>query len=88
MLTKKAIIVLVIIVVIVAGIFYWRNGQSISPSMQESNAPIDLSTISKTDTSNVSLNKDMSAIDSQLNALDTDASNIDQGLNDQPIPQQ
>ncbi len=88
MLTKKAIIVLFVIVVIVAGIFYWRNSKNVAPSIRESNAPVDLSAISKTDVSDVSLGKDMSAIDSQLNALDTDASSIDQGLNDQPMPQQ
>ncbi|MFH1246239.1 MAG: hypothetical protein V1489_00495 [Candidatus Liptonbacteria bacterium] len=44
-------------------------------------------TNSSTDTSNAALDKDLSNIDSQLNGLASDTANIDQSLNDQPIPQ-
>ena len=37
--------------------------------------------------SNSSLNQDLTNIDTQLNGLNTDSASADQGLNDQPVPQ-
>lgn len=42
---------------------------------------------SSKDTSDTALDKDLSIIDSQINNLQIDSSDIDKGLNDQPIEQ-
>jgi len=49
-------------------------------------APTGLVT-APTDDSNAALNQDLTSINSQLNGLASDSASIDQGLNDQPVPQ-
>lgn len=95
-MSKTSKIVLwVVIAVIVAAVIVWfvvpRN--STAPGVQNvpvagapGNAPSGLTT-APTDTSDAALNQDLANIDAQLNGLASDSASIDQGLNDQPIPQ-
>jgi hypothetical protein len=40
------------------------------------------------DTSDAAIAQDNAAVDAQLKSLSTDSANVDQGMNDKPMPQQ
>jgi hypothetical protein len=81
------------VLVIVFGIWWWFSSQSagvnsvIAPTAQPNNGgtqaavPAESQTIVSTDTSDASLNQDLTNIDSQLNGLASDSASVDASLN-------
>ena len=68
------------------------NGPGVSDLKRSNTAPNPVSDgspalSSAKDVSNSALDKDLTAIDSQLGALNGDSASVDQGLNDKPMPQ-
>ena len=91
MLARIGIPVLVIALVI--GGFWWvkRGSPKTAPApaaQTTTTAPANnTGSILTKESSNASLDQDLTIIDSQMKSLDTDSANVDQSLNDKPIPQ-
>lgn len=88
------VIILIIVVVVVWLVMAGNSTNNAVPAGQASPVAVPPSTstsgvlqTSPTDTSNASLNQDLGSIDAQLNGLASDSASVDQGLNDQPVPQ-
>lgn len=87
---SNKVIMWVVIAVVVIGGFWWY-------SIQQMNAPENASQVQNKadaeamaaaqDSSDTSINNDVSALDKQAADLSADSASIDQSLNDQPIPQ-
>lgn len=96
---KTLIIALIVIVVLGLGWKFYVD-KSVSDINKSADVPLadenqaasgnqdDLTgtPISAKDSSDASLDKDLSNIDSQLDILSSDSASVDQGLNDKPIP--
>lgn len=86
--TSKTVIVILVLLII--GAFWYFRG-----SMSYQTTPGEAKTTDTTagdsaavsDTSSASLGQDVAALETELNRLDDDSSNIDKGLNDQPVAQ-
>ncbi len=91
---------IVVTVIVVVGIIWWLSSGTVpatAPTTSSNTAPqsavpskntaTDTTIIAPQDNSDVSLNQDLSSIESQMNGLTSDSQSIDQGLNDQPISQ-
>ena len=75
----------VAVAVIVIGGFWWYSVQQMNyPSQTAQNQN---SVNSAQDSSDQALTSDITAVDKETLDLNTDSANIDQGLNDQQIPQ-
>ena len=83
----KLVILVIVIVIAVAGIWWWHSSSS---QKQTTNTASNLKTTqsvqinavtSPNDASDAGLSNDLSAIDNQINGLNTDSANVDQSLN-------
>lgn len=95
---------IVVIALLVVGISWWMVGQSgitnapvagvsASPTPTPSVSPSATTTpaqttLSATGSSNADLNADLSQIDGQMNAMNSDNASITQGMNDEPVEQE
>jgi hypothetical protein len=99
--TSTVVVWAVIVIIVVVAIVWFVMGQNgAAPSAPAYPAPTSQNapaanvpsatgglTASPSDTSNAALNQDLTDINNQLNGLASDTASIDQGLNDQPVPQ-
>ena len=89
--TSKKIVVIAIIVILIAGLLWSIIGLPISPAPtanQSNNQGVsgqNNNVQQPQDSSDASLDQELSQMDSQMQDLNSDASNVDQGLNDQPL---
>jgi len=68
--------IIVILIIIIGGVWWWNASQSATVF-----APTTTSTItSSSDTSNATLNQDLSSVDLQMNGLQSDNTAVDQSL--------
>lgn len=85
----KTIIILIVLIIIVAVGWLWYGSSDQQPSIQtpaESQPYVSADaglTTSASDASDAALENDLNAVGSQMNSLNTDASNIDRTLNAQ-----
>jgi len=89
-ITAKSIIG-IIIVLLIAGVLWWIGSQSVqAPQRELSGESVPLGSIagSEADTSDASLDAELSALDLQMDALASDTVVVNQGLNDTPIAQE
>lgn len=93
--TSKIVIWVVLAIIVVTAIVLFsatRNTAApgeqgyYAPTSQNAPAPGSLST-APTNTSDAALNQDLANIDAGMNSISSDSASIDQGLNDQPVPQ-
>lgn len=96
----KVVMWILIAVVVVGGIWWWfsMSPTAVSPATnpvtdnqagQNQNQPQPQTNgVSATDNSNIALQTDLSNVDSQMNGFSSDNASVDQGLSDQPVPQQ
>lgn len=61
--------------------------QGAAPTSQVKPSTGPSNTVSASNNSDVTLNQDLSTVDSQMNGLNSDEVNVGQSLSDQPIPQ-
>jgi hypothetical protein len=98
----KIIIWIVIAILVIGGIWWWNSSmqntnQALNYQTQNTPAPANSGNngnttgnsgaISASDNSNASLNSDLSNMDTQMAGFSSDSASINQGLNDQPVPQ-
>ena len=92
-MSKISIIIIIVVVIVVAGGAWWyisylQRPITGVPAQQSTavnnvqNAPV-VSGGNTPDNSDAAINGDLSAIDSQMNNLNTDSNNIDQSLTNQ-----
>ncbi len=97
MFQSKVVLGVVVAVVLIGGLAWWSMNQQGVPVAVTQNppaaapvpqptpaAPAKVTAQSATD---ASLNQGLSSMDSQMKGLSSDSASVDQGLNDQPIPQ-
>ncbi len=81
----SAIAVIVVVVVLVAGLFLYKMRRKFLPAVSTTGTvqeqPVSLGS---TSTTNEQLSKDDQQTEQSVSAVDSELSNIDQGLNDQP----
>lgn len=92
----------ILVLIIIGGIgwFAWSRGMFSGPQPQASNTPNTSTTTAPTtpppdpngmsaatDTSDAAIAQDTAAVDAQMQALDTDSTNIDASLADKPVAQ-
>ena len=89
--TGKVILWVVVIILVGAGAWwYFSKGGSMQPqgADQASNTANGQASPAALDTSDAALVNDTTAIDAQMQGLQTDTANVDSSLNDKAIPQQ
>ncbi|MDE2213231.1 MAG: hypothetical protein KGJ34_01735 [Patescibacteria group bacterium] len=88
----------IIIVIIIVGLGWWlyasregmNSGASGEPYQNNaSTSPSNAGTLptSQSNTSDAALNQDTAAIDAQMQGVNSDSANVNQSMNDQPVPQ-
>lgn len=100
--TGKVLVGIIVVLIIAGGAYYWyaQTHNPATAAVQEASTPdamagMDMSTSSMqksdlpsgTGTSDTSLNQDTAAIDAQMNGLDSDNSDVNSSINDQPVSQ-
>src|SRR5437660_467244 len=102
-MSGKTLLVILIVVLLGVGAWWYFSQQSGGVTYQSnqavttagnttsntstSNVPNSASAISATQTSDADLDHDLITVDAEMNALNTDSAQADQGLNDKPISQ-
>ena len=91
------IVIIIVVIVVVAGGAWWyisssQKPVSVAPTQQNvatnssqngTQATGSVSSANPQDTSDASINSDLSAIDTQMTGLNTDSNNVNQSLNNQ-----
>lgn len=99
--TAKVALVIVVVALLGVGIWWWTAGQngatnaptaanSVSPTPAASTSPSNQTpgtALNSSGNSNADLNANLSQIDGQMNAMNSDNASITQGMNDQPVQQ-
>jgi hypothetical protein len=96
-ISTKSIIIFLVVVLVIAGLWYVLAGksQSVYPQNSAVSQSVTTSTgqprpsdsVSTRDNSNASLDQDLSSVDAQLNAINSNSASVDQSLNDTPVSQ-
>lgn len=80
--------VVIAIILIGGGIWWWNASQMSGTETGTATSPNGGSdTLSAGANSDAYLNSDLTNMDTQINGLASDSANINQSMNDQPIPQ-
>lgn len=89
--TWVTIIVIIVIIIIGSVLYATSSSKGSNPaqnqqSTNQASAAAGVNPSAPTDTSNAGLQQDMNAVDNQMNNLNTDTSNADQGMSSSPTP--
>ncbi len=89
---SKVVLWVAVVLVLVGGFLWWSSSEQSQvpaggnmPAAQ--NGQNNGALAPAQNTSDASLNRDLSAVDNQMQGLSADTASADQGLNDQPITQ-
>lgn len=97
--TVRNVLLLIVIVAIAGGLYYWSSGKNLwnvgseENQMEEGNGNTEEATSTSatlptgSDASDASLDTDLGAMDTQLNAFTSDNTSVNAGLSDTPTEQ-
>lgn len=95
--SAKVITGIVVVVAIIVGVQYATQSSTKTPAAPTSNAATSSAATSDTaaapapaavDSSDGSIDQDLTTLDAQIKASATDSANVDQSMNDKPVSQE